>query len=641
MSKRTNYKNIKKLGLCIIAFEGTELLYNIITELKDSVDYISIGLQKVSYHGDKMAPIDLAEIYRLKEEDKLVDHIVDIDLDITKEPRVQETDKRNILIQDAEDHGCSHCIVIDSDEYYTKKSFEYACQLIDSHNYPMTYCQYINYYHDYKHFLVYPFKQGMYVPFVTSTKYRHKFDCTDFPLPSDPTRLFVRPVKIIKKVVDGNGQVKEVKQYEVDYHIFEWNIVKMHHLSWLRADIRKKLNMWSSKKCFENYNDLIDRAVDSFNKFDENSVNGEAMMLFNTPDNKVEVKAFPKQYIHPKVDYMSRLRPVPNYKKLLVLSMSADYPIFNELEKVSNRTWRNIDHKKYKNIDVDFWTYTDAKRNEETHVDEKNHIIYIKKDYSGDGYSQTFSKTIYALQEINKLGIKYDYLIRTNNSTWVNIPLINHFLSYQEDDSQIFCGMIYSFFWSAFNMFAGGELMIFPKRNIDIILGLEQKPEEFEKRNIGCDDNLLFGIWNSRLLRLKLPQTQYLHSLEDELLINKDIDVDIDFNRVAYQIKTYYGENGLITNLDDRLKYDIQKMEKVDKMFRDLNNYDLEKAYQYIMDNYYDKWIHYYEGGNDQWNRLSSDEKRVMKFNYKLDRSQAKEFIARKQQLNNYTRTII
>jgi len=44
MSKRTNYKNIKKLGLCIIAFEGTELLYNIISELKDSVDYVSIGL---------------------------------------------------------------------------------------------------------------------------------------------------------------------------------------------------------------------------------------------------------------------------------------------------------------------------------------------------------------------------------------------------------------------------------------------------------------------------------------------------------------------------------------------------------------------------------------------------------------------
>lgn len=40
----TNYRNIKKLGLLIIAFEGTEHLYNIISELRESVDYVSIGL---------------------------------------------------------------------------------------------------------------------------------------------------------------------------------------------------------------------------------------------------------------------------------------------------------------------------------------------------------------------------------------------------------------------------------------------------------------------------------------------------------------------------------------------------------------------------------------------------------------------
>ena len=44
-------------------------------------------------------------------------------------------------------------------------------------------------------------------------------------------------------------------------------------------------------------------------------------MLFNTPGNTVDVKAFPKQYIHPKVDFNTRLRKVKNYKKLLVLSM--------------------------------------------------------------------------------------------------------------------------------------------------------------------------------------------------------------------------------------------------------------------------------------------------------------------------------
>ena len=81
MKQRTNYKNIKKLGLCIIAFEATELLYNIISELRDSVDYVSLGLQKVSYHGDKMSAVDLAEIYRLRDEDKLIDRIVEVELD--------------------------------------------------------------------------------------------------------------------------------------------------------------------------------------------------------------------------------------------------------------------------------------------------------------------------------------------------------------------------------------------------------------------------------------------------------------------------------------------------------------------------------------------------------------------------------
>lgn len=38
------YKNIKKVGLAIICFEGTEHLYNIISAIKDSVDYVSIGL---------------------------------------------------------------------------------------------------------------------------------------------------------------------------------------------------------------------------------------------------------------------------------------------------------------------------------------------------------------------------------------------------------------------------------------------------------------------------------------------------------------------------------------------------------------------------------------------------------------------
>ena len=40
----SKFKNIKKVGLGIICFEGTEHLFNIISSLRESVDYVSIGL---------------------------------------------------------------------------------------------------------------------------------------------------------------------------------------------------------------------------------------------------------------------------------------------------------------------------------------------------------------------------------------------------------------------------------------------------------------------------------------------------------------------------------------------------------------------------------------------------------------------
>ena len=630
MQKRTNYKNIKQLGLSIICFDASEHLYNIISELRDSVDYISIGLQKLSYHGDKIQQIDLNEIYRLRDEDKLVDNIVIVDLDITKEPRKQETDKRNLLIQDAQDHGCTHCIVIDSDEYYTKKSFEYACNEIDKHDYEITYCQYINYYHDYLHFLVYPFKDGMYVPFVTKVKYRHEFDCSDFNKPSDPTRRFVRPYKPIKSVV--RNKIVTTKEYLVDYHIFKWNEVKMHHLSWLRADIRKKLNVWSSKTCFDHYNDLIDQAVDCFNNFDINSNISKASMLFNTPNHSVDVKRFPKQYIHPKVDFNTRLRPAKDYKKLLVLSMSANLPLYNELEKVSNKTWRTIDKEKY-NLDIDFWTYTDTEElNEPTHIDEKNHIIYIRRlsDYENNqGFYHTFSKTIYALEEIKKLGIEYDYLIRTNNSTWLNLPMINEFLAWQSDDSLIFTGRIYSAFWSAFNIYGGGELMIFSKRNVDILLDICKNPENIEGKQTGCDDNLIFGMWNKRLLDLNLAQNTYIRSLEDVIFKDKEINEDIDFSKIAYQIKTYNASD------ETRLQYDLKKMEHVHELWLK-SDIDIMKLYDKFMEDNYNKYIYVLPYSKAEWFNLSGPEQMVAKFNNKMLREEALEFCRKRQKELKY-----
>lgn len=588
------YKNIKKVGLAIIAFEGTEHLYNIISAIRESVDYVSIGLQRVSYHGDKISNVDLNEIFRLRDEDHLVDNIVEIELDTSEEARKQETKKRNILIQDAEDHGCSHCIVIDSDEYYTKKSFDYALGEIDKHDYEITYCQYCNYAIDYEHLLVYPFSQGMYVPFVSKVKYRCDYDGKSFNLPRDPTRVLSRPYDRIEKARTKDGKIVDVPHYTVENHVFEWKEVKMHHLSWLRANIRKKLENWSSKKVFENYENLIDQAVESYDNFDMTKDTGKMKMLFNTPGNTVDVVKLPKQFIHPVCDYRTRLRPAKDYKKLLVLSMSADIEPFNTLETVSNETWRNIDHKKYPNVDVDFWTYTDAKPGEISHVDEKRHIIYIKRQPSvkpgiNENILRTYSKTVEALHiVVDQLRLKFDYLIRTNNSTWLNIPLINEFLAGVDDDSKYFTGILYSAFWSAFNIYMGGQLMIFSRRNIDVLMPLFGSVKDAmgaEERIISHDDNMICGLINDRFIKLAIPAQKYYHSIGGVLFIDKDVNVDdIDFTHAMYQVKTGYVSN------EERAKYDSEKMRKVDALWRS-NDEDIEALRQKMLENVYDKKI--------------------------------------------------
>lgn len=544
-----------------------------------------------------------------------------------------------MLIQDAEDHGCSHCIVIDSDEYYTRKSFEYALQQIDEHDYEITYCQYVNYYHDYMHYLRYPFAGGMYVPFVTKVKYRHSFDCKDFNRPSDPTRRFVRPYNGKRYVLGRDGQTPvEIKNYTVDFHVFEWNEVKMHHLSWIRADIRKKLENWSSKKVFENFNDHIDKAVWNFKNFDPNKPDAMAVMLFNTPDNKIEIASFPKQFIHPAVDYMTRVRPVPQYRKMLVLSMSADCEPFNTLEQVSNETWRNIDRDKYPNVNVQFWTYTDAKQGEKTHHDAQKHIIYIERDsfWKDNLINATYSKTIEALRYVEKvLKLDYDYLIRTNNSTWLNIPLIGEFLARQNDDSRFYGGEMFAAFWSAFNPYMGGELMIFSRRNVIIvcrICGEVKECKEFERKIVACDDNMIFGKINLRSIQLGIPYKEQYHTLGGHYFKGDDIDEEIvkRWDSARLQIKTF----GCADSKTRSVK-DSEKMRKVDALWRECD-VPIEEMYNRLMENSYDKTVNVQKTKKNEWMKMSDEEKEVVRFNCAMPRDEAFEFLKEFQKKQGY-----
>lgn len=554
--KKIKWNNIQKVALGIVAFEGTEHLYNIIYELRDHLDLVIVGLQKVSYHGDPISQLDLNEINRLCYEDRIVDKILEVDIDGSLLPRQQETEKRNAIIEYAEKQGCSHILVIDSDEYYTKSSFIRGLKQIDENNYEQTYCQYINYYHDYMHFLIYPFKDGMYVPFITKTCYRYGFESTDFPLPSDPTRRYLRDKKTVQVKNQLTGIIEEKEIYTVDYHVFQWNEVKMHHLSWVRADIRKKLNMWSSKTLFDHYWNLIDKAVYNFNHFDENSTaEQQAIMLFNTPGNKVDIGTFPKQYIHPVCDINTRLRPCKDYKRLLFINLGTTKGngLFIKLEKACRQTWA-ADILAGKYTDCDYWNIIDTEK--ESYIDKTNHTIYIKNyGFKDDRYEmiQRYNNGVLMLE---KEGIKYDYIIRTNTSTWINVDLMRSFLADEQNDSILYSFEVSAAYWSLFNIYGTGQMFIISKRNQEIIQ-FEIKASQLDKKELAQDDVMISSIFYTNCIVNNIPQHLMIKGLDCEYLKNdyKHTDFDsIDFRKIAYQIKTFTLDEW-IRNINDEQKY--------------------------------------------------------------------------------------
>lgn len=291
---------ISKLGLGIVAFEGTEHIKNITYELRDLCDYIVVCLQKISYDGEHcISQFDIDECEHLKS-CGLIDNIIwfesKTDYSNVAEqksvPRRIETDKRNYILQDLEQHGMTHGMVIDSDEFYDHDDFMLARKMFDSNDeMKVSYCEYVNYYRDYQHLLIWPFRS--YVPFITEIQYRFSFDNGSFDRPSDPTRRYLIPER---------GK----------YHIFPYRTVKMHHLSWIRINIERKIDAWSAKKYFENVQDLRKKILERYYGYNDGQ---NAFITFNVPNFEVSVNKLPRQYINPKYLLHEQAKPYNGYNR--------------------------------------------------------------------------------------------------------------------------------------------------------------------------------------------------------------------------------------------------------------------------------------------------------------------------------------
>lgn len=180
---------------------------------------------------------------------------------------------------------------------------------------------------------------------------------------------------------------------------------------------------------------------------------------------------------------------------LLILAMSCNDPFFVESRRVTHDTWaKDIILGSYQNIG--FYSYTASETGEEYIEDN---TIYLN---CGDKLENTFEKTMGVFDFLSRNNITFDYVLRTNTSTYINLPLtidkINTLIMLNCDLSGLACDDRTNFYETPV---LSGQYLLLSNRLIKIIM---------TKQNI----NHYLKIQN-----LKLCATLIIHSLYIQTLI--------------------------------------------------------------------------------------------------------------------------
>jgi hypothetical protein len=256
-----------KLGVSYNVFDGEELLEGSIKSIRSEVDYISVVYQTVSNFGNHCDEGLVPLLNRLKN-DGLIDELFEYKPKINKGGHFNEITKRNIGLSISEGFGCTHHMAMDSDEFYTKEQFIYMKNIIEEGSYDSSACQMTTYYKE-PIYRLEP-KEEYYVSLIYRIKPNSQYVIGHpFPVLVDPTRR-----------MDG-GKCK----------IFTKDEVEMHHMSYVRNNIEKKVRNSSAKINFESW---IPEFLEYFNNWSEGD---DALMPGKPPgrykliktDNKFDV----------------------------------------------------------------------------------------------------------------------------------------------------------------------------------------------------------------------------------------------------------------------------------------------------------------------------------------------------------------
>ena len=190
-------------------------------------------------------------------------------------------------------------------------------------------------------------------------------------------------------------------------------------------------------------------------------------------------------------------------KKILIMVMSCNDDFFIKQESIIKETWSN---KINKFDNINYLIYRGDSDIQKHKYDKQNHILTLKCE---DNIDNTFKKTYYAFNLAHKI-FDYDYIFRTNTSTYVNIELLNALIQQLDNDEILWSSDLYSLSNSfcpyPLYLYGRGNGMILSKKLVNIIL----------KEGIGylylnkCDDWIIGNILNSYWIKQDKNYLDYI-----------------------------------------------------------------------------------------------------------------------------------
>lgn len=203
-------------------------------------------------------------------------------------------------------------------------------------------------------------------------------------------------------------------------------------------------------------------------------------------------------------------------KKIIILSASMDNPDFYKEEKTILETWgKDIVDGIYPNISIIFIHTT---KEQQTYYNKEKYTLYVP---CGDKLLDTYNKTALALRYVDE-NLDYDYVLKTNTATYINVNLLNKTVSNFQCDDKCFYGPRYIITASSRNRICfRGSFLLMPKFVVGIILKSYKNKQNTDDGEIGyCFAKYHEDINSDYIEKLKCLEQGYYVGAFNERIYN-------------------------------------------------------------------------------------------------------------------------